>query len=494
MASSLSSEHMAQLAPLLGSLARLLAQHGTLAAEHVQVLLVATDLDTHPAALAEIQRWARLLARVRGTADSALRQTVVESLLLRGLPEATVLLAVATVVGNVPAPVQATAPPAAPVPLRLQASVTALDFGTLPFGQGATGELEVQGGPGHVRVESDYVEVTPRQFGVEPTCLRVAIKPLASGLLWTPLKLVTASETLDVPVVAQWQNAPTVLPQSAPQVVYTSARSPQPTALPPWLPTLIHIPAGPFLMGSTDADKQVSSDEKRQHTLTMPDFWIGKTPVTNAQFRPFVEDDGYRNQVYWTAVGWQWREQNKIVKPGYWDDKQRNGADYPVVGVSWFEAVAYCRWLSAQVGHEFRLPSEAEWEKAARGSDGRIWPWGNTWESGRCNSEEAGLKRTTPVGRYPTGVSPYGVLDMAGNVWEWVATKYGKGYPYQLEDEWAEAYLEVDTTRVCRGGSWVYAQKYVRGAYRNGYDYAHNRSSIQGLRIASHSLMPGSDS
>ncbi|MEI6179970.1 MAG: hypothetical protein WCP31_04400, partial [Chloroflexales bacterium] len=153
MSSSLSTEHLTQLAPLLGSLARLLAQHGVLADEQFQVLLDATDLDADLTALAELKRWARLLARVRGTANTALRQTVVESLLLRGLPEATVVLAVASVVGGNPAPT--------PAPVRLQASVANLDFGTLHSGQGAALELDVHGGPGQVSVESDQLQVTP---------------------------------------------------------------------------------------------------------------------------------------------------------------------------------------------------------------------------------------------------------------------------------------------------------------------------------------------
>ena len=259
-----------------------------------------------------------------------------------------------------------------------------------------------------------------------------------------------------------------------------------------WLPTLIPIPAGPFLMGSSDTDTQADSDEKPPHTLTLPDFWIGKTPVTNAQFRPFVEGDGYRNRQYWTQAGWQWREQEKIVTPRYWDNEKWNGADYPLVGVSWFEAVAYCRWLSAQTSHEFRLPNEAEWEKAARGTDGRIWPWGNTWEVGRCNSKEAGIGKTTPVGQYPNGASPYGVLDMAGNVWEWCATKWGKPYPYQIEDEWQDAYLEQDVSRIWRGGSWYFDQKLVRGAFRLGTVNARYRSDDMGLRVASRSPLPGS--
>jgi len=251
--------------------------------------------------------------------------------------------------------------------------------------------------------------------------------------------------------------------------------------LPAWVPALVKVSAGPFLMGS---------NEKPQHTLTLPDFWIGKTPMTNAQFRPFVEDDGYHNQQYWTLAGWKWCQKERIVTPRHWDDKQWNGNDYPLVGVSWFEAVAYCRWLTAQTGHEFCLPSEAEWEKAARGPDGRIWPWGNTWEAGRCNSKEAGIGKTTPVSQYPNGASPYGVLDMAGNVWEWVATKSDKGYPYQVEDEWMKAYLEADSNRVLRGGSWHDNQKVVRGAYRGNY-YVRYRYHDCGLRVASRSPLPG---
>ncbi|NCC37506.1 MAG: formylglycine-generating enzyme family protein, partial [Chloroflexia bacterium] len=262
---------------------------------------------------------------------------------------------------------------------------------------------------------------------------------------------------------------------------------------PPWVPTLVKVPAGPFLMGSSDADTMAHSDEKPQHRLVLPDYWIGTTPVTNAQFRPFVEGDGYTNRAYWTEAGWQWREGDKIIKPDYWDDAKWNGDNYPVVGVNWFEAVAYVRWLSAQTGHPFRLPSEAEWEKAARGSEGLIWPWGNRWEAGRCNSEEAGIAKTSPVGQFPGGASPYGALDMAGNVWEWCATQSGKGYPYQLEDEWQAAYLEGDKVRKLRGGSWYREQKFVRASYRNDVT-PRSRNSSNGLRVASHSLMPGSDS
>jgi formylglycine-generating enzyme required for sulfatase activity len=261
----------------------------------------------------------------------------------------------------------------------------------------------------------------------------------------------------------------------------------KPVTLPAWVPELVKIPAGRFLMGSSDADPQSASDEKPQHTLELPDYWIGKTPITNAQFRFFVDGDGYRNQTYWTNTGWQWRESEKVMKPAYWDNTTWNGADYPVVGVSWFEAVAYCCWLSAKTGYIFLLPTEAEWEKAARGPQGLIWPWGNTWAAGRCNSAEASIGKTTPVEHYPSGASPYGALDMAGNVWEWCTTQVGKRYPYQLEDEWQAKYLATNQNPIFRGGAYYSEQNYVRGAYRISSRNPRNRYDNRGLRVASHS-------
>ncbi|HEU4328848.1 MAG TPA: SUMF1/EgtB/PvdO family nonheme iron enzyme [Roseiflexaceae bacterium] len=267
--------------------------------------------------------------------------------------------------------------------------------------------------------------------------------------------------------------------------------APQP-ALPSWVPALVRVPAGPFLIGSAGTDTQADDNETPQHRLELPDFWIGKTPITNAQFRPFVEGDGYTNHAYWTAAGWGWRQQAAITHPGFWTESTWNGADYPVVGVSWFEAAAYCHWLSAQTGHLFRLPSEAEWEKAARGPDGRIWPWGNGWDAGRCNSAEAGIRRTSPAGQFPSGASPCGALDMAGNVWEWCATMDGKNYPYLLEDEWTERYLDVDEWRIIRGGVFYVDQKRVRGAYRT-FNFPRDRVN-QGLRVASYSPHPDATS
>ncbi len=165
---------------------------------------------------------------------------------------------------------------------------------------------------------------------------------------------------------------------------------------------------------------------------------IARYPVTNAQYRRFVEGDGYRNQKWWSKEGWQWR-QGKRDRPDYWEDKKWNGPACPVVGVTWYEAEAYCNWLSEYTGRTFRLPTEAEWQRAAQGGDNRDYPWGNEWAAGRCNTNEAKIGHTTPVGQFsPDGDSPLGCADMSGNVWEWC-----------VPEEKIEQMF-----RVVRGGSW----------------------------------------
>ncbi|RRR76063.1 MAG: hypothetical protein EI684_03595 [Candidatus Viridilinea halotolerans] len=322
---------------------------------------------------------------------------------------------------------------------------------------------------------------------------QVRLQRRANALADEIARIETLPRTAPPTVPAPLQAASPPQEDATPPVAPSQAAQPVPTRLSPLasrlIPPLVHIPAGPFLMGSNGL---VSDDEKPQNTLTLPDYWIGRTPITNAQFRSFVEGDGYTNRAYWTEVGWAWREKWQVSQPRYWANAKWNGDDYPVVGVSWFEAVAYCRWLSAMTGHEFRLPSEAEWEKAARGPDGRIWPWGNTWEAGRCNSEEAGIKRSAPVGHYPNGASPYGVLDMTGNGWEWCATKWGKSYPYRLEDEWAEEYLEEGADRCFRGGAFWWNRQGVRGAFPHLIS-PRVRLNVSGLRVVSHAPVVGSD-
>lgn len=209
--------------------------------------------------------------------------------------------------------------------------------------------------------------------------------------------------------------------------------------------SLAWIPPGPFKMGSdTQKYSQAHSDELPQHEVTLSGYWIGRYPVTVAQFRAFVARSGY--------------------KP---DERSLEDPDtHPVRYVNWNDALAYCQWLSQTTGLTVTLPSEAEWEKAARGTDGRLWPWGDEPpDATRCNFND-NVKSTTPVGQYsPRGDSPYGCADMAGNVWEWTHSLY-KPYPYEPTDGREE--LQSTDSWVVRGGSWSSLAVFARAAYRNG--------------------------
>lgn len=191
---------------------------------------------------------------------------------------------------------------------------------------------------------------------------------------------------------------------------------------------------------------------------------IAKYPLTNAQFAKFIEAGGYREKRWWTAAGWKQREQDKWTEPRYWNDEKWNGADYPVVGVSWYEAVAFCRWLSEVSGEPVMLPTEQQWQRAAQGDDGRTYPWGNDWDGSRCNNSVSpnNSDGTTPVWQYEgLGDSPFGVVDMAGNVWEWCLTDYKNG----TNDVNGSA-----DSRVLRGGSWFDGlTDYFRCGYRIWY-------------------------
>lgn len=186
---------------------------------------------------------------------------------------------------------------------------------------------------------------------------------------------------------------------------------------------LVTIPGGPFLMGTPDAERsrlakryggtrESYAEESPQHAPVLGSYAIGRVPVTNALYAEFVVATGTRPPVTWRA--------------GSFPSDQ---ALHPVTDVRWDEAQALCRWLQKQTGLPFRLPTEAEWEKAARGTDGRPFPWGDNWDASNANTREAGPGTTTPVGSYPDGASPFGVLDMAGNTWEWTQSLQAP-YPY----------------------------------------------------------------
>ncbi|MGB4978376.1 MAG: formylglycine-generating enzyme family protein, partial [Anaerolineae bacterium] len=225
------------------------------------------------------------------------------------------------------------------------------------------------------------------------------------------------------------------------------------------------VPAGEFLMGSTDAS--ASGDEGPQHKVYLDAFLMDRTEVTNAMYAKCVAAGACKAP---SNIG-------SSTRSKYYDDPQY--ANYPVIYVSWDAAQAYCKWAGS------RLPTEAEWEKAARGADGRLYPWGS--QEPNCDrlnydSGHACIGDTTSVGAYPQGASPYGALDIAGNVREWVADWYDVKY-YATAPESNPQGPSSGQYRVLRGGSWHHNQRFVRAAYRdrNGSAYV---SDDAGFRCA----------
>jgi formylglycine-generating enzyme required for sulfatase activity len=224
-----------------------------------------------------------------------------------------------------------------------------------------------------------------------------------------------------------------------------------------------NVPAGLFTMGSNKShDENASDSELSQHEVTLAAFQIAKYPVTNAQFAPFVNGDGYTNRAYWTDAGWQRKERKSWTEPPYWKEESWNRPNHPVVGVSWYEAYAYCQWLGTQLKAEVWLPTESEWEKAARGTDERIYPYGDDFDPTKGNNNETGIGQTSAVGIFPDGASPFGVLDMSGNVWEWCGTKWRGNYETAANDGTAG-----NAPRVLRGGSFDDYIHFVRATWRD---------------------------
>lgn len=210
---------------------------------------------------------------------------------------------------------------------------------------------------------------------------------------------------------------------------------------------MVLVPAGSFLMG----------EGRERHEVFLPDYRIGQFPVTNAEYRRFMDAGGYKERRWWTDAGWLEIGEAQS-QPRFWSDARFNRPNQPVMGLSWYECVAYCRWLSEETGEFRRLPTEAEWEKAARGCDGLLYSWGDTFDPERLNGRgprNSQVCATTPVGLYPNGISPFGLYDCLGNTWEWCSTRWKKPFPYDVtQDEWEADYLQGQNLRVLRGGSW----------------------------------------
>lgn len=218
----------------------------------------------------------------------------------------------------------------------------------------------------------------------------------------------------------------------------------------------IDIPAGRVTLTTEKSWYANYIPEGQSRTFDVPASTIAKYPITNAQYAKFIDAGGYRVRRWWTDAGWQARKERNWTEPRDWEGKQYDRADHPVTGVSWYEALAFCQWLSEVGGEDVLLPTEQQWQRAAQGGDGREYPWGNRFDASRCNTRESGIGTTTPVTRYPNGASPFGVMDMVGNVWEWCSTAYETG----------NTEPEGTPRRVLRGGSFVNDLDLARAVYR----------------------------
>lgn len=211
-----------------------------------------------------------------------------------------------------------------------------------------------------------------------------------------------------------------------------------------WM-TLLYVPGGPFQMGSDRSSK----NSYPLHTIYLESFWIDQTEVTNAMYTKCVTDGACQAP----------QDVNSHNRLNYFTDERY--ADYPVLFVPWNEASAYCRWAGRE------LPTEAQWEKAARGTDSRLYPWGDQAPSKELLNFDTPLGDTKKVGVYPAGASPYGALDMAGNAWEWVADWYEERY-YQTSPEENPTGPQYGYERVERGGSWGDDMSQIRTFVRRG--------------------------
>jgi formylglycine-generating enzyme required for sulfatase activity len=297
------------------------------------------------------------------------------------------------------------------------------------------------------------------------------------------------------------------------------------------VPPLVRVPGGRYAIGSPRWERRAHGDERPRHRVRLETFFIGQYPVTVAEYRSFAEAGGYRSEQYWQtedarawlrgdeieggalagllerrqwlldsdrpvehwARKWSWTPQTleswrrltamneeearealrpiyaerSRAEPAWWDDANLTGANQPIVGVTWYEARAYCAWLSEIMGQTCRLPTEAEWEAAVRGSRPRVYPWGSRFVASKANTVEGRVLGTTPVGVYPQGAGSLGVWDGAGNVWEWTSSLY-QPYPYLGDDSREDP--SVSGPRVLRGGSWSYDRSDCRCAYRDFFD------------------------
>ena len=265
---------------------------------------------------------------------------------------------------------------------------------------------------------------------------------------------------------------------------------------------MVYVPAGYFLRGTTRAEAEKLSGpfgdlfgvETPQRSVYLSAYYIDKFEVTNRQYGVFLEVLRSGD----VRIPHPNTSPDKDYTPTYWRDSRLNGPDHPVTAVDWYDANAYCLWAGKE------LPTEAQWEKAARGPDGFAYPWGDTWEKGYSNNVELALGDpveddrqwllllgnldldamsvfTLPVGSFPAGASPYGAHDMGGNLWEWVRDRYIKDYYQNAPSHDPPGPTQPSPYRVLRGGCWSSHRANIRAAYRN-YDLPEDRHLEIGFR------------
>jgi formylglycine-generating enzyme required for sulfatase activity len=247
----------------------------------------------------------------------------------------------------------------------------------------------------------------------------------------------------------------------------------------PWIP----ISSGCFLMGAQNTDAREPTYaaeamvyESPVHEVFLDEYEICRYPVTVVEYLEFIKHGGYANNEWWSAGGFE-----ASHEPQEWNEQQLH-LNRPVVGVSWFEANAYCKWWSSITGDRVALPTEAEWERAARGINARKYPWGTAPPSPPLlNYVESKIGRPTPVGIYPLGATPDGICDLAGNVWEWCHDWYNESYYGQCSKQNPQGPANGNA-RVVRGGSWNYFAKYCRASLRFSY-IPKNRLNHLGFRM-----------
>jgi formylglycine-generating enzyme required for sulfatase activity len=238
---------------------------------------------------------------------------------------------------------------------------------------------------------------------------------------------------------------------------------------------MVRIEGGEFTMGDT----------YEAHTVTVATFELARYPLTNAQYKLFIDAGGYNlDALWWDDSGRAWLRKDGRTQPSFWNDERFGIArpNHPVVGISWYEAVAFCKWLSHTTGDDYCLPSEAEWEYAARRATRRTYPWGEEEPDAERSNFNRVYNNTTAVGCFAPGATPEeGIHELAGNVWEWTRSVY-RDYPYDPTDGREDTDNPTDKTFVLRGGGWFDLSYFLRASYR--VSNAPNFDVSVGVRLA----------